>query len=321
MTPDLPPVFVNNVIQAFGNPGRHFLIALPDLMVEAAQRWELVLGEPFLLSYNYVCPVTRADGTPAVLKLGVPNHELNSEIMALRFYAGQGACQLLEADAERGMLLLERLQPGTMLVTLEDDERATEIAAQVMQTIQRPAPKGETQLSLREWFDDLKNLRLRFAGGTGLFPPKMVEIVEGLVRDLFTENSPQVLLHGDFHHFNILLSKRGWLAIDPKGVAGPAEYEVGPYLLNPWNQMPEEGEAIQQTQRRIAILSERLGFDRQRMLDWAICHSLLSAWWDLAEDGSGGEYARAWMEILLKIQVKIKRRTSSASSPLNTLFP
>jgi hypothetical protein len=95
----------------------------------------------------------------------------------------------------------------------------------------------------------LKGLRLRFSGGTGPFPERSVEIIEGLVRELFSEDRPSVLLHGDFHHFNILLSERGWLVIDPKGVAGPAEYEVGPLLLNPWGEMPDETEAIRRTQR------------------------------------------------------------------------
>jgi len=309
---NLPPAFVNNITASFGEPGRRFLTDLPTLLVEAVGRWNLTLGKPFLLSYNYVCAVTRVDGTPAVLKLGVPNRELTSEINTLRLYAGQGACRLLESDAKRGMLLLERLQPGTMLATLEDDDRATEIAAEVMQTIRRPVPEGEGFLSLRGWFDELKKLRPCFGGGTGPFPEKTVETVEGLLRELFAEDRPQVLMHGDFHHFNILLSERGWLVIDPKGVAGPAEYEVGPLLMNPWGEIPDEPEAIRRTQRRIDILSERLGFDRRQLWAWAVCHSLLSAWWDMTVNPSptlgasswiGGEYSRAWTEIFLKTQI------------------
>jgi streptomycin 6-kinase len=299
----LPQIFKKNVTTAFGDTGRRYLAALPDLLYDAARRWNLSLGAPFLLSYNYVCAVTRADGTPAVLKIGVPNIELNSEIEALRIYEGRGACQLLDADAGQGMLLLERLAPGTMLATVKNDDSATKIAAEVMQAIQRPVPEAEGLLSLRKWFDELKNLRPRFGGGTGPFPEKKVEIIEGLIRDLFDENQKQVLLHGDFHHFNILLSERGWLVIDPKGVVGPAEYEAGPFLTNPLGKMPNETEAVRRTQRRISILSDWLGFDRQRLWAWAVCHSLLSAWWDIEEDGSGGDYSRAWMEIFLKTKI------------------
>ena len=298
---DLPVTFVHNIIASFGDSGRRYLIKLPDLIDEAAQRWDLTIGEPFLLSYNYVCAVTRGDGSPAVLKIGVPNPELTSEILALRLYSGNSACQILEFDNDQGMLLLERLQPGIMLSTLAKDDEATKIAAQVMQAIHRPTPEVYDFIKLRTWFEELKKIRPSFGGGTGPFPKKTVIIVEEMIEDLFVENHSHVLLHGDFHHFNILLSDRGWLVIDPKGVDGPAEYEVGPFLLNPWGKMPQEMEAVRRTQRRIAILSELLRFDRQTLLRWAICHSFLSAWWDTTPNGTGGEYSLAWTEILIKM--------------------
>jgi streptomycin 6-kinase len=299
---DLPAAFVKNV-QASFPAGSVWLEQLPDLLSQAARRWDLTLGDPFLLSFNYVCAATRQDGTPAVLKIGVPNPELTGEINALRLYAGQGACRLLEADAEKGMLLLERLHPGRMLATLQDDDRATGIAAEVMRLIHRPAPAQAGFISLRGWFDELKKVRKLFGGGTGPFPRRTFETAERLIRDLFAEQRPYALLHGDFHHYNILSSGRGWLVIDPKGVIGPAEYEVGPLLINPYDVRLREEHAILQTQRRIAILSERLGFERARLRAWAICHSVLSSYWDMTEDGRGGESAREWAEIFIKTRV------------------
>ena len=299
----LSETFVNNIRHSFPEGGERWLEELPEMLERAARRWDLQLGEPFELSYNYVCAAERKDGTQTVFKAGVPNRELTSEINALRLYNGQGACRLLEADAEKGMLLLERLQPGSVLAALEDDDQATGIAAEVLRTIQRPAPPPEGFLSLRGWFDELKKLRPHFGGGTGPFPEKSFATAEGLIGELFAEQRPQVLLHGDFHHYNILLSGGGWLAIDPKGVIGPVEYEVGPLLMNPYQIRLEEGEAIQRSERRIAILSERLEFDRQRMRAWAICHSVLSSFWDMDEEGAGGETAREWTEIFLKTRI------------------
>jgi len=300
---NLPEDFVKNIHIAFPLVADQWLASLPELLKAAADRWKLTLGEQFLLSYNYVCAADRADGTPAVLKIGVPNPELTSEINTLQVYNGQGACRIYESDPDKGMLLLERLFPGTMLVTLEDDDRATEIAADVLKQTQRPVPQQEGFLSLRRWFDELKKLRPHFHGGTGPFPEKSFSMAEGLIQDLFAEARPDVLLHGDFHHYNILLSERGWLVIDPKGVAGPAEYDVGPLLTNPFTYMPEEKEAIRRTQRRMAILAERAGFEPERMRAWAICHSVLSSFWDMQEDGTGGEGAREWTEIFIKTRV------------------
>ena len=54
---NLPSIFINNVTQTFGQSGERFLANLPNLLSEASRRWDLVIGEPYLLSYNYVCAV------------------------------------------------------------------------------------------------------------------------------------------------------------------------------------------------------------------------------------------------------------------------
>jgi streptomycin 6-kinase len=300
---NLPAVFVSNILHAFPAEGEKWLASLPQLLKDASQRWDLTLGEPYVLSYNYVCAATLRNGRPVVLKIGIPNPELSSEITALRLYKGEGACLLYEADPEAGMLVMERLQPGRMLYQYSTDERETTIAARLMKRLFRPAPKDDTLIPLRRWFRDLKNLRLRFKGGTGPFPKRLVETVESLLPGLFSDARASVLLHGDFHHYNILDSSRGWLIIDPKGVTGPAGYEPAPYLMNPIDEFSRLPDAGQVTERRIKIFSEILGMDSKHLLDWAICHSLLSAWWDTNASGKGGEYSIACGEIFLKVKL------------------
>ena len=115
------------------------------------------------LSYNFVAFANRGD-EEVVLKIGVPNRALVSEIHALKFFNGCGAVRLLDADESRGMFLLERIRPGKMLSTLEDDDQATHTAADVMLKLWRPL-KNQKQASglqnsfikLTDWFDELKN--------------------------------------------------------------------------------------------------------------------------------------------------------------------
>ncbi len=108
-----------------GSKGKVWLEQLPALLDSLCRRWSLAIEQPLRdLSYNFVAQAWRHDGTPVMLKVGVPNDELLSEIAALRHYDGRGCVMLLEADVELGAMLLERLEPGTMLVALDDD-RAT----------------------------------------------------------------------------------------------------------------------------------------------------------------------------------------------------
>ena len=313
---NLPADFIKNIHNSFDEQGVQFIKDLPRLVDESSLIWNLCdVRTVSNLSYNYVAFAKRAD-VDVVLKIGVPNPELNSEIEALKLFNGDGACQLLGSDEERGFLLLERLDPGTMLADLKDDDERTNIAIDVMQRIWRPITTLESNsllfgsgqqaaqlqkfIKLSDWFDALKKVRPRFNGGTGPFPKKIFERVESLLPGLFADENVK-LIHGDFHHFNILLSERGWLAIDPKGVIGPAGYEIGPLMMNPWGSLSDRVSFKAQTKRRMSILSERVGWEQETILNWATAHAVLSAWWDMQEDGTGGEYSLWCAEMFSEI--------------------
>lgn len=328
---NLPSEFISNIQNTFREEGYAFLAALPDSIGEASAKWGLTDIRPApTLSYNFVAFATRASTQhEVVLKMGVPNRELLSEMEALRLFNGKGACRLIDSDEDKYWMLLERLNPGVMLATLEDDDEATYIAAEVMKKIWRPMDSvslseaksldkndkfGREIRSLRmtdtrkfiklsDWFDGLKRLRARFNGGTGPLNQTLVERVERSVKDFLIENHQPVLMHGDFHHYNILSSERGWLVIDPKGVIGPAGYEVGPLLINPWGELINDTKIQQITKRRIDILHEHLGFERERIREWGLAHAILSAWWGIGEN-TGWDYAHAFAGMIAKLNLQ-----------------
>ena len=310
----LPNEFISNVQNTYREDGHAFLEALPDSVAEASARWNLRNVQPApVLSYNFVAFAECGfPGRDVVLKMGVPNNEFLSELEALRLFNGEGACKLLDYDEEKYWMLLERLHPGVMLVTLEEDEEATHIAAEVMKKIWRPvessnspliqerAPGLHNFIQLTEWFDGLKRLHQKFDGGVGPFDEKIVQHVERSVADFFVENHNPVLMHGDFHHYNILSSERGWLVIDPKGVIGPAGYEVGPLLMNPWGELINKKSIRLITKRRIDILNEHVGFERERIREWALAHAVLSSWWGI-DDNTGWEYSWSFAEMMASL--------------------
>jgi streptomycin 6-kinase len=288
-----PETLRKTIINVFGDRGLLFLESLPALIDRMSTRWQLSdLRLSAGLSYNLVFFARRGD-QDVVLKLGVPNNELTSEITALGFFAGRGAVRPLESDAESGALLLERLEPGRLLVEVTDDEQAMHIAADVMQALWRPAPSDPALIQLESWFKGFENLRSRYGGGTGPLSSALVERAEADVTTFFGEPYVKTLLHGDLHHFNILQSGDRWLAIDPKGVVGPAAYEVGPLLLNPWGAKGLGPDIGRVTDRRIEILADRLRVDKKRLREWGIAHAVLSAIWSL----EGKEDWRPAMEI------------------------
>ncbi len=298
----IPEEFANRMIGMSGEIGHGWIAGLPDLLERYSQRWSLTLEPPFPLSYNYVAPARRADGTEAVLKLGIPNRELLSEVHALQIYAGRGIVRLLEADFEDQVFLLERIRPGVELVSNPDDDQRTRIAAQVMQQLWVPVTGAHPLLTVESWTAGLAKLRPHFNGTTGPFPDYLVDAAEAIFAEFIPSQGERVLLHGDLHHWNILSGTRHpWLALDPKGVIGEREYEIGALLRNPDLSKFNRQELKQLQDRRVSILTELLGFDRQRILGWGVAQAVLSAWWSVEDHGDFWEGAIRCGEVLYEL--------------------
>ena len=296
-----PEPFARTVRGTFGAAGAAWLADLPALIDATAARWQLTLGAPLPNpSYNLVIPAADADGRAVMLKLGVTNDELSSEIDALRHYDGYGAVRLLAADAEAGALLLDRVTPGTELVTVADDDTAMRIFAQVMARLHRPPPTDHRFITVERWLRGFARHRARYGGGTGPLPRALFDAAEGLARELAASQGPPVLLHGDLHHYNILKSGESWVAIDPKGVVGERAYEVGTWLRNPLPPDTRGPLSPARLARRLDVLAEALGEDRARLLGWGVAQAVLSTVWSL-EDGGDPAPAVGFAEALASL--------------------
>jgi streptomycin 6-kinase len=247
------------------------------LVAQVRAEWGLERDDgTFALSYAYVEPVRRADGTRAVLKLTRPGDpEAAREAAALAHFGGEAATAVLAHDPERGALLLERLEPGTPLIELaaRDDDAATLAAADVMGRLRRPAPAGDAFPDAATW-------------GRALTEPVAHAVPAALVTragaeqaELCSSAEPPVLVHGDLHHLNVLRAGEGWKAIDPKGVLAEPAYETGALLRNPLNAALDR----RLLERRIATLADALELDRDRIRAWGRVQAVLAAVWSTQE--------------------------------------
>ena len=260
----------------------------PDALTLALDRWSLSRPRPVAdTATSRVYRVARADGSPAALKILKPHGA--DEILGaglLAWYGGDGAARIFDCDA--GTILMEWLD-GALLgdrVRTGCDAEASAILGDVVMRLHAPRrqPPPTGLLPLRQSFAPLLD------GGSDAFPASHRDLATRCVVHacaLFDTAPPSIPLHGDLHHDNVLARRRGWLAVDPKGLIGDPAYEVANVFLN-----PPGATALVADAARIDRLADhfhaRLGFDRGRLLAWAAAHVALSACWHHA---TGGDFS------------------------------
>ncbi|UPK73716.1 aminoglycoside phosphotransferase family protein [Nocardioidaceae bacterium SCSIO 66511] len=286
---DVPVGLRTNVEAAWGIAGARWLEELPDVIASVARTWRLEVGEPYALSFNWVAPVRRADGSAAVLKLGVPTSEhLYEEAAALRCFAGDGAVRLLDRDLEYGALLLERASPGVLLRELvpERDDAATDVISDLLRRLHVAPPVGvalpDVSVHRASFCDHLRYVPCDAP------PIAMVERALSLFDDLCASATQQVVLHGDLHHDNVLRAEReAWLAIDPHGMVGDPGYEIAPLLYNP-DPWRHDDALLALVPGRLERIADGLGIPLDRATAWAYAGCILSAVWDAEGGDSDG---------------------------------
>jgi streptomycin 6-kinase len=296
---------VRNVSDAWGDEGRRWLDALPLVLAEVADDWELTVGTAYPLSYHWVAAVTRADGSPAVLKLGVPAGHLTVEAETLGIFAGHGAVRLLAFDPARGALLLERADPGTPAATLATpptDVAAPAALIEVGNRLHRPVPDGCSLPHSRELAASFRAHLSRFPGDDPL-PRRLVRRAVDLLDDLCASSPGDVVLHGDLHHDNMLRATREpWLAIDPHGYVGDPAFECGPMLYNP-DPPRRDNALLALVPARIEQFADGPATPVERVVAWGFVMGVLSEVWTASSGGAVGTRA---LDVALLLEPRLE---------------
>ena len=217
---------------------------------EVAADWGLALGPRIAAGrYSFVAPAG-----DAILKVvPVEDDMVATQPEALRVWDGDGAVRLLRHDPLRHAMLLERARPGDDASTV-DPATALRAAISVGARIWRRVTRGQTF----PWIGDRVPRWLDQAGDHELV---------SRARERFRALAPRdddVLLHGDFHHHNIIRRGDQWVAIDPQPITGEREFDVPTLFWNPIGSRVPTRESIETVIAAFAAA----GLDPERMRAW-----------------------------------------------------
>jgi streptomycin 6-kinase len=252
---------------------------MKDQLPAKAAQWHVTLDEVRDTGTSVLGFGVR-DGRRVVLKVIKKADDERHSGAVLRAFGGDGAVRVLEAEA--GAVLLERLDPGEQLVNMVRrgaDDEATTILAQVIVKLANHTPPAECP-GVADWGRGFE----RYArSGDVQIPYGLVEQGQAVYEQLTSSQRTTMLLHGDLQHYNVLFDRgRGWIAIDPKGVVGELEYEVGALLRNPV-ELPGLFANRATVDRRLKILTTALPLDHARTIRWSFAQAVLSAIWSVED--------------------------------------
>jgi len=253
---------------------------LLDRINHCAHVWRLEIEHTFETETSAIAFVGRR-GKALVLKLVKREGDEWYAGEVLEAFDGRGVVRVYEYDG--GAMLIERLQPGNSLVEMVlsgKDEEATEVLAGVTQQ-HSPREIPTRCPTVQDWG---RGFDRYLATGDNQIPTELVESAKSVFFDLSASQRNPRLLHGDLQHYNVLFdSERGWVAIDPKGVVGETEYEIGAVFRNPIER-PELFLSTLTIEKRLRQFETQLNLNYERMLAWTFAQAVLSAIWSI-EDG------------------------------------
>lgn len=281
----LPPAQVEGLLWGGREQGMRWLQALPATLTDICARNGITLSTELPnMRMNLVLFGESVELEPVVLKLS-PYDEIAPELGMAAYVSGRGYPRVYDHNLRDGWIVMERISPGITLQQLAErnaiaDADATQIAAELLLRTTMPAPSaGEVQFpNLPRWLRSL----FAYARTAEDGPMPLDQVARAIDHAEWLLHLPaeQQLLHGDFHHGNIIQGEQGWMLIDPKGVVAPLAFEVGPWFYNPLD-LSRQPDLPTLFDRRLQIFAETLGIDRITLWRAAYVAAVLSDCWTL----------------------------------------
>lgn len=167
----------------------------------------------------------------SILKISRPCREVFTEYNTLREYNGKRFCYVFDSDIENGVILEECIKPGIRLRDEQSLEKRLNVFSNLFNGLHIEPENPSIYPTYIEWVSRIT----RYMSGRDDYKELYLYMkkAENICLQISQSYNRKMLLHGDFHHDNILLNNDGeYKIIDPKGVVGDPIFDVPRYILN-----------------------------------------------------------------------------------------
>lgn len=275
---------IKNITNIFGKKGENWLANLPAIVEALTRHWALNNITPVNnMTFNYVAKATTRAGQPVIFKISYDEKSIADEKQALIYFNANGSIKLIDNNKQYHALLIQQAIPGTTLKSFYPDQINFVMDCYV-DTIKRlhdkRLPAKHSYHHISDWLKAIDKLKPNQP-----CPAHLLEIAISLKNALLATLTTEVFLHGDLHHDNILKNDDQWLAIDPKGIIGEAEFEIAAFDFMYITELVNQADIKVLFESRVNLLAQKANLNAQRIKDWVFVRLILMAAWHIEENG------------------------------------
>jgi streptomycin 6-kinase len=278
---------IENIINHFGKD--FYEKVLRDIEVYA-DKWTLTSFQ-FIPSYSanlvFIC-YSKNFGN-VVLKIGNPSlGEIFTEFNTLRQYNGRRFCRVFDADIENGVILEECVQPGNPLRDEISLDKRLSVFCSLYHGLHITPARAEIYPTYIEWVGRITEYMSKRQDCKELY--LYMKKAKDICLSVSTLYSQKMLLHGDFHHDNILLGNDGeYIIIDPKGVIGDPVFDVPRFILNEFGDEITT-ELYKKINDIICILEKNLNIPNHILKQCLYVETAMGICWSVVDGSTPEEY-------------------------------
>ncbi len=271
------PAVVAAKARACGAIGERWLRDLPETVAFLERAWDVRVGSRIAAgTASFVARAVTLSGQDVIVKIAVPDGEVDQEVRTLAAAQGHGYVRLLAGDPDHHALLLEPLGPSLDRSGIPPAEQAEILGALLRLAWEIPRdPDEPVRDKASQLAAEISGFRLGFGEGV---PDAVVEYALACARRRAAAFDPRqcVRLHGDPAPGNALRvnrprpgTVRDFVLIDPSGFTGAPAYDAGVGLRD-WSSQLLAASSPRDLLRACAQrLAAATGLDPVAIWEWA----------------------------------------------------
>lgn len=262
-----------------GHFGEEFLHTAIERIQEATVLWglsDIRLIESFSANLVLVCNAVTYGRS--IMKIARPSKWFIAEVKALIEMDDAKVCQLYAYDLELSILLEEAIEPGTRLREEASIDLRLANFLHLYKSFHKATAGGNDYPTYGSWVNNITNYMSKQTGHYHL--SRGMKKAKGLYDQLSRTYNSKRLLHGDFHHDNILLGNDGmYRIIDPKGVIGDPIFDLPRYILNEFMFVDLTDDLFNDVCRVIKEMSQQLNIPAEVIQQCTYIETMMGTCW------------------------------------------